>query len=582
MDGVMTANTEGNTDVATLTGGSALQKDPWSRFGKFIKLYCNHKKKKKTRQIMKSSSELSDILDFDYYFEKGARAEIGEVREWNDGNKYRKEVNGWVRVGEGDKKAYQVDDKEYKKITGDNRSSHRASVEKAMDQGRKIPVKVLREYPSLLEKYPQYKKRVQAIDAISKSMKAGSKAGGVVEESVNSAKQGKIPVDTAISRLEDARRTLNFGEVKAGFPTKSYDKLWNLDSKIADLNTKAMKRNMPKKLQKAGKEKERRAWSALENKRIKGIKSQISELKKQGRDIRDNSSSPKENLKKAVQKSKIAPELKIAEAEARMPHPPDVIPAKGPWQPLPEGLPEETWTEYFDAHPDNGGKAKDPARQELHDFIKSQYLDGVQSAPEGTQPVVIMMMGGPASGKSSMVRAMGIDESQFVIADADAIKERIPEYRVAVRNRGQKAAAMAHEESSYLVKQIRNSAISDRKNLVIDGTGAKAKSYMDVIPELRKQGYHIQLLMADASVNVALPRAIERAEKTGRYVPDHFITDAYPKIPGSFKQVSPLVDEFHVMDTGNAKMGEKPRTLYSKVDGQENRSDEKWIQENLK
>lgn len=565
---MLKSNSEGITDVATLTGGAALQKDPFSNSErrKKFKTFIKSCKSKFLKSISKDSLMPSQ-KQLIAYFEKGKLAQIGEIRTWNDGNKYKKTDKGWRPVGSGDNKAvHQADLKEAGKA-GINRSQHRAATEKAMQNGAKIPVKVLREYPTLLDKYPQYKARVSAIDSLSKGMKAGKEVGDRIEGTANELRSGRFA-----KVLDSARRTLNFGDVPKGFDQKSYDKLWSLDSKIADLNSKVKKKSIPKALMKSGKDKERKAWNVLENKRIASVKKQISELKKTGREVRD-SGKPKSS---SPGNSEFDTKLKIAQAEAEMFRPPELIPQKGPWQDKVEGLPNETWELHFDGDPNKGGKPT-PERQILHDKIMSDYLNQVQPVGEGEQPVVIMMMGGPASGKSSMVRALGIDESKFVVADADAIKERIPEYRVGVRSRARKAAAMAHEESSFLVKQVRAEAIASRKNLVIDGTGAKAKSYLDVIPELRKQGYKIQLLMADCDVDVAVPRAIERAEKVGRFVPENFIRDAYPNIPNSFKSVSPLVDEFHVFDTANAKPNEMPRPLYSKKDGQTVEHDSGWV-----
>ncbi|WCL51516.1 ParB N-terminal domain-containing protein [Leptospira sp. GIMC2001] len=143
-------------------------------------------------------------------FFKGKSAQLGEIREWSDGNRYQKVELGWKLVGKGDKKAHQVESKEFAEATGEDAEKHRDLVEKAMQNSTKIPVKILREYPDLLEKYPEYKNRVLAIDAINKmksgkkpasdlvdktvnSMKAGSQSGDKLENAVNSARAGKLP-----------------------------------------------------------------------------------------------------------------------------------------------------------------------------------------------------------------------------------------------------------------------------------------------------------------------------------------------------------------------------------------------------
>ncbi|MBR30684.1 MAG: hypothetical protein CMN77_05185 [Spirochaetaceae bacterium] len=247
----------------------------------------------------------------------------------------------------------------------------------------------------------------------------------------------------------------------------------------------------------------------------------------------------------------------------------DPIPRPGRWnEGIPEGMPSETWEEHFTGHPDEGGEPKE-SREFLHNLIKQRFLEGKPTVPSGEKPVAIMMMGGPASGKSTMVKSAGLGSMEdFVVADADAVKNLIPEYRVGVNNRLKKAAEMAHEESSYLVKQIREEAINARKNLVIDGTGSKTASYEKNIQKLRDQGYEIKLMMADTPMDVALDRAKQRARKTGRYVPDGVLKGAYAGIPSGFQKIAEMVDSAAIYDT-NVKLGEPSRLVYTKTNASE-------------
>lgn len=226
------------------------------------------------------------------------------------------------------------------------------------------------------------------------------------------------------------------------------------------------------------------------------------------------------------------------------------------------GMATETYHEWFDRHPDEGGKPI-PERQGLHAEIQRRAFEGKKPVPEGEAPVCIMMMGGPASGKSTMVRSFYANLDGFVMTDADDVKAMLPEYRVAVKSKARNAANMAHEESSYVVKQIRAKAIAGRYNLVIDGTGSKTKSYEAAIEQLRKQGYSIKLLMADVPVGVGVNRAARRASKTGRYVPREFLERSYDNIQAGFEKVSRLVDESVVFDT-NVKVGHPPRPVFAR------------------
>ncbi len=228
---------------------------------------------------------------------------------------------------------------------------------------------------------------------------------------------------------------------------------------------------------------------------------------------------------------------------------PRTLPEPGVWIDSVPGLPEETWKKYFNVHPGQGGKPV-RRRQSLHNRIKKQFLVNTSPVASDSKPEAILMMGGPASGKSSMVKKSGLSTANFVVADADAVKEKFPEYRQAVNARARNAAYMAHEESSYLVKRIRRTAISTRRNLVVDGTGSRLDSCLKTLKDLKASGYHTTLMLADCDFEIALPRAMRRAEKTGRLVPEKVMRESYSgSIPENFLKLKDLVDDFMVFDT---------------------------------
>lgn len=227
-----------------------------------------------------------------------------------------------------------------------------------------------------------------------------------------------------------------------------------------------------------------------------------------------------------------------------------IIPGAGKWVDSLPQLPASTVDWHSDGRGPKGEFTKPKKeRESLHRSIMDIHLDRAKPVPSDKMPICIMMMGGPASGKSSAVRQMGLNLDDFVVGDANGVKEMLPEYREAVQGRARNAAAMAHEESSYLVKKIHSQAIKDNKNLVIDGTGAKAESYISKIKELRAKIYHVQLIFVDTDPDIALKRAQTRAEKTGRYVPDEIVTGAYETIPDNFREISRLCDDVTVFNS---------------------------------
>lgn len=240
---------------------------------------------------------------------------------------------------------------------------------------------------------------------------------------------------------------------------------------------------------------------------------------------------------------------------------------------LPDGMKAESWMGNYDAHPDLGGKPTDARYKDVHAPIIREALD-VEKPQPGEHKVAIFTMGAPASGKSSGLK--GVDTSRFVKVDPDSIKEQIPEYKRATdpasTYRG--AAFMAHEESSAIAKEIMNRAVADGKHVLVDGTGTNAKSMTDKMSKLKQAGYKIHLVMSHGTLDTGLKRAHERAEKTGRVVPDDVIRKGYEQVPKNFQEIGRFADTFAVRD--GTREG-SPLVWEKHQDGSETHHDKQFV-----
>ncbi|EMJ56514.1 MULTISPECIES: hypothetical protein [Leptospira] len=91
---------------------------------------------------------------FSYQFLKSSESDNPNIHTFSDGNTYEKEGNGWRLISKNEKNDTTPEkDKEF--------------VEEAMKAGDKIPVKVLKNYPELLQEFPVYNNRVKSIEALS-------------------------------------------------------------------------------------------------------------------------------------------------------------------------------------------------------------------------------------------------------------------------------------------------------------------------------------------------------------------------------------------------------------------------------
>lgn len=274
----------------------------------------------------------------------------------------------------------------------------------------------------------------------------------------------------------------------------------------------------------------------------------------------------------------------------------------------PKGTQPETWHQHYDGHPDQGGRPTPERYAQVHRPIFDHALSKVPSVAPGEKKVAVMTMGGPASGKSSMMR--GVDLSKFVVVDPDEIKGQLPEYNKAVPKGGFNqglsvkgtspgakkaqgaldthdagrpitytgAASMVHEESSAMAKELRAHAIAQNKNVLIDGTGANAKNYMKTIADLKSKGYEVHVYMPHADVETGVQRALSRADKVGRVVPEEFIRKAYDVIPKNFEAISQTADHFKVFDTTVPPTKDGAPVKWSKSAGQETHHDPDFVQ----
>jgi predicted ABC-type ATPase len=196
----------------------------------------------------------------------------------------------------------------------------------------------------------------------------------------------------------------------------------------------------------------------------------------------------------------------------------------------------------------DGSYAFTPERQALHDKIVSDALSGV---PTSTDPTYHVMGGGPAAGKSTMLKNSKVDvpaKDKAVQINADDVKEKLPEWD---RMDGDpNRANYLHEESSYLAKRIQAAGFETRKDVVVDGTGDSSESSMtNKISKARAAGYKVKGNYATTSTEEAVQRANARGKRTGRYVPEPVIRKTHAGVSEVFPKITGLFDEISLWDT---------------------------------
>src|ERR1700710_1065124 len=87
-------------------------------------------------------------------------------------------------------------------------------------------------------------------------------------------------------------------------------------------------------------------------------------------------------------------------------------------------------------------------RSLLHGAI---LIDLLRNAPRHDHATVIFLAGGPASGKSTLAKQLGL-MTGAVLLDVDEVRTRLPEYPAWRREGRADAAALTHREASQIVR----------------------------------------------------------------------------------------------------------------------------------
>ena len=207
----------------------------------------------------------------------------------------------------------------------------------------------------------------------------------------------------------------------------------------------------------------------------------------------------------------------------------------------------------------------DAQRQALHRLLVASALAGAE--PGDTSLTVIMTMGAPGSGKSYVLRHLGLCQDDVVIVDPDTFKRRLVEYQAAVAADDILAADRVHRESSMLAKRARDEGIATGRDLCIDGVLSKREAALALIGRLKEAGYEVTLIAVSIPFDVAYERVLRRGEETGRFVPRDYAQRAHENIARHRKELLRAADFGVVYDT-NQPFGEPPRLVASYVDGE--------------
>ncbi len=220
-----------------------------------------------------------------------------------------------------------------------------------------------------------------------------------------------------------------------------------------------------------------------------------------------------------------------------------------------------------------------PARKQLHEDIIEEIL----SQGSTDTGFVYSLGGAPANGKSTLIESGLLDHPKGVLkVDPDHVKSKLPEYKELVESKNPIAAAFAHEESSYISKQISQRALEKNFDLLNDGVGdGKFEELAKKIKRYNDAGKKVRADYVTLDTDLSLELAEVRAKKSGREPPKQFILDMNREIANLVPQLikANTFDELYLWDTN---LNSKPRLILSQVNGKLKVADWKLYNQFLK
>jgi predicted ABC-type ATPase len=198
----------------------------------------------------------------------------------------------------------------------------------------------------------------------------------------------------------------------------------------------------------------------------------------------------------------------------------------------------------------------------IREYIRAILLESICAFPKA-----VFMAGGPGSGKSTVIRELGLADDLKIINPDDAYEESLKaagipldrntmftNYKALKEKYTQAEAAgdlelLAELEPEYLAlraimsknMKLFNAARTAAKktqeeytcandNFLVDGTGGNARQIMKQVRELRSLGYDVAMVFVDVPLETSVSRNRQRGQQGGRELADSTVEKSWSAV----------------------------------------------------
>ena len=168
-----------------------------------------------------------------------------------------------------------------------------------------------------------------------------------------------------------------------------------------------------------------------------------------------------------------------------------------------------------------------------------------------------IIIGLPASGKSSALVEPISEMYKSRVIDSDEAKKQLPEY-----NDGWGAGAV-HKESQRISEQQLLTALEKGENITYPRVGGDTTELINIAAIAKSKGYSVYVYFNELDRNKALGRMINRFLETGRYIKPELITRYGNDINNTYEQAkkaTSIVDGFSKW-SNDVPLGSRPKLI---------------------
>lgn len=212
----------------------------------------------------------------------------------------------------------------------------------------------------------------------------------------------------------------------------------------------------------------------------------------------------------------------------------------------------DSLSEYYKELYGNTADIETPERQNLREEILNKFLS-IGSARKTDKGYIYdgplekgfqieLVLGLPASGKSTRVTDPDSEKTKSFILDCDVIKEMIPEF---IESHGGAADAI-HLESMLIMDMAREELVNGKMigtNLILPLVADEFNTLMSsYIKPFEEAGYNVRAKFLPCEINVSVSRNIARELETGRIINSSIVFSFGEKPEEVYKKIATMIN----------------------------------------